>query len=86
MYLKQEKLWSLFKYFDPYNTNYITLDDLKEIFLRNGRLVPEEEIKTMMEEVDPNHNGKISLEDFHLLMEGENVDFKTWILLLFYLY
>lgn len=78
VYLKQEKLWSLFKYFDPYNSNFITLDDLKEIFLRNGRNLPEDEIKTMLGEVDPNRDGKISFEEFLELMKTEEVDFKSW--------
>ena len=64
MYLKSEKIWSLFKYFDQSNSNYITIDDLKEIFLRNGRNIPESEIKKMVSEVDPNNDGKISLDEF----------------------
>lgn len=45
IYLKAERLWSIFKYFDPSNTNYISLEDLKEIFLRNGRSIPDNEIE-----------------------------------------
>jgi len=77
VYLKGEKIWSLFKYFDPSNSNFITLESLKEIFLRSGRNIPEEELKNMVKEVDPNNDGKISLEEFQSLMKGEEVDFKS---------
>ena len=59
----------MFKYFDSSNTNYITLADLKEIFTRHGRNVPEEEIKEMVKEVDPNNDGKLSFEEFTTLMK-----------------
>jgi len=32
----------------------------------------------MVKEVDPNNDGKISLEEFQSLMKGEEVDFKSW--------
>ncbi len=53
------------------------MDDLKEIFLRNGRHIPESEIRKMVQEVDPNNDGKISLEEFKQLMIGEELDYKT---------
>ncbi|EGR29148.1 protein kinase domain protein [Ichthyophthirius multifiliis] len=59
------------------NNNYITIHDLKEIFLRNGRIIPENEIKKMVQEVDPNNDGKISLEEFKQLMIEEEVDYKA---------
>ena len=70
-YLTKEKLWSLFKYFDPSNQNFITLNDLKEIFARHGRAIPEEELKNMVKEVDPNSDGQISFEEFIGLMKGD---------------
>lgn len=37
VYLTKEKLWSLFKYFDPKNNNEITTENIQEIITRNGR-------------------------------------------------
>lgn len=31
----------------------------------------------MVKEVDPNNDGKISLDEFKLLMKGEEIDFKS---------
>ncbi|KAL4489468.1 hypothetical protein ABPG72_002764 [Tetrahymena utriculariae] len=76
-YLKQEKIWSIFKYFDPSNTNYISIADLREILLRNGRDIPELEIKQMVKEVNPENDGNISLAEFSRIMMGEQVDFKS---------
>lgn len=77
VHLKQEKLKSLFKYFDPFNSNFITFDDLKEIFLRNGRNLPDVEIQAMLGEVDLKREGKISIEEFLELMKADKVDFKN---------
>ena len=64
---------TLFNYFDSSKHNYITLEDLKDIFARHGQTRTEEEIKNMIKEVDPNNDGKISFEEFELLMKGENI-------------
>ncbi|KAL4439082.1 hypothetical protein ABPG74_008857 [Tetrahymena malaccensis] len=77
VYVKAEKIWSLFKYFDPSNTNYITIEDLKEIFLRNGRNIPDNEIKQMLKEVSPKTSGRITLEEFKKIMIGEELDIKS---------
>lgn len=63
-YLTNEKIKGLFSYFDPTNSNCITAKDLKEIFKRNGRTVSDKDIKQMINEVDPNNDGKLSYEEF----------------------
>lgn len=37
-YLNKEKLWSLFKYFDARNQNYLEIQDLDEAFRKGGCL------------------------------------------------
>lgn len=37
LYLTKERLWSLFRFFDMDNKNYITVEDMKQVFKREGR-------------------------------------------------
>jgi len=37
MYLNKERLWSLFRYFDVDNKNYITFEDIKIVLNKAGR-------------------------------------------------
>lgn len=54
VFMREEKLWNLFKYFDQNNLNQITFKDMQEIFKRHGKFYSEDEIKKMILEVDPN--------------------------------
>lgn len=41
LYLKEEMLWSVFKYFDVDNCNEITVANLKEAMIRLGKDISE---------------------------------------------
>ncbi|CAD8051707.1 unnamed protein product [Paramecium primaurelia] len=66
--LTREKLWSLFKYFDTLNVNYITKEDIKEALARHARQMSDEKIDQMIQEIDPNHDNKISFDEFLQMM------------------
>lgn len=68
LFMKEERLWNLFKYFDQDNTNQITQSNLNEIFRRHGKQFQESEIKNMIQEVDPNKDGKITFDEFKQIM------------------
>ena len=68
------KLWSLFKYFDVNGTNYITRDDIQEAFARLGRQLELKKIDEMICEIDPNHDGKITFDEFSAMMGVEGVE------------
>lgn len=36
-FLNKERLWNLFKYFDSDNKNFITIEDVRKAFEREGR-------------------------------------------------
>lgn len=40
LYLDKERLWAVFKQFDIENTNYITIDNLREVMKRKGKEIP----------------------------------------------
>lgn len=71
IYLTKEKLWSLFKYFDPNNQNFISADDLQEIFKRQGKNVSKDELIQLINEAVPNHDGKITFNDFVKIMKDD---------------
>ncbi|CAD8057194.1 unnamed protein product [Paramecium sonneborni] len=78
--LTKEKLLSLFKYFDHQNLNYITKQNIQEVFARHGKSINDEKINQMIYEINPNHNLKITFEEFCQIMSVEGVcqiiDFK----------
>lgn len=67
------KLWPLFKFFDTDNSNYITKDDLKEAFARNAKAFTDEQIDEMIYEIDPNHDNKISFDEFYEMFNNAGV-------------
>lgn len=64
-----QKLWNIFKYFDVSNNDYITVDDLKEIMKRTGRMQNDNEIIEMIKENDRAKDGRISFEEFCLMLD-----------------
>ena len=48
IYLNSEKLWMAFKHFDVDNTNYITLENLREAFARTGKKYEDNELENLM--------------------------------------
>ena len=68
------KLWSLFKYFDVNETNYITRGDIQEAFAKLGRHLESEKIDEMISEICLHHNGKITFDEFTAMMSNEGVE------------
>ena len=72
--LTKERLWTVFKYFDVNNANFITAGSLKEAFARAGRKFSPNDIQHMIKEVDESKDGKISFEEFVNMMKIEEDD------------
>lgn len=72
-YLNKEKLWLVFKYFDVDNTNFITIDNLREAMARGGKKMPENELATWMMESGAESSNRITFEDFTKMMAREGV-------------
>ncbi|CAD8148014.1 unnamed protein product [Paramecium pentaurelia] len=72
-FLTREKLWSLFKFFDTDNSNFITKDDIKEAFARNSKAFTDGQIDEMIAEIDPNHDNKISFEEFCQMFDNAGI-------------
>ena len=74
-FMDRENLWNIFKYFDVDNTNYIDIGNLKEILARNGRAISDNDIQQMIQEYDITKDGKISFEEFQMMMNvGEGLE------------
>lgn len=67
-YLNKEKLWHLFKYFDSDDDGFIKLQDIEDVFAREGRKLPEGELKQMLNEIGAKKQGVLDLEDFSKMM------------------
>lgn len=73
IYLNREKLYVVFKHFDIDNTNYITLNNLKEVMARAGRKIMNEVLIDWINEGAKAKDGKISFEDFYEMMKHEEI-------------
>lgn len=69
--MNDEKIWNLFKYFDINNTGFITKENLKEVISREGRRMKNEELETMISEIDTNKDGMIDFHDFKKMMQKD---------------
>jgi calcium-dependent protein kinase len=69
-FLTQEKLWTLFKHFDIDNTGYITAENLKQVMRKRktGKMLDDSEIEAMIKAHDIEENGKISFDEFKIMM------------------
>lgn len=63
-----EELVEAFKTFDKTNRGYYTCDELKEVMHAYGEKIGDEEVRLMFDETDIDHDGKITFEDFVLMM------------------
>jgi len=63
-----EELKEAFKTFDKGGKGYITWDELKEVMGTYGEKLSDDEITLMFSETDADKDGKISFEDFVLMM------------------
>lgn len=71
LYLTKEKLWTAFKHFSSENADYITAENLTQALIRSGKDVTVGEIEMMISEADPKHKGKITFEDFCLMISKD---------------
>lgn len=63
-----EELVEAFKTFDKNNKGFYNVDELKEVMHQYGEKLSDEEVKLMFDETDIDHDGKITFEDFVLMM------------------
>ncbi|CAF1174171.1 unnamed protein product [Adineta steineri] len=61
-----------FRRFDHNRDGFIEAEELKNILGQLGRNFSNEEIRTMIQKVDRDGNGKISIEEFAALVEKES--------------
>ena len=47
-YFQEEKLWTLYRYFDIHDKGYFNATDIVEVAARDGRNISNEEIDTLM--------------------------------------
>lgn len=66
--LQHANLMFAFHHFDSDNSGYITAENLKECFRREGKHLSDDEIKAMMSEVQHAQEDKISLQEFESYM------------------
>ncbi len=62
--LNEELLFALFKHFDTDDSEYITVENIKEAFGKAGKTFTDDQIREMVEKHDIEKNGKISFEEF----------------------
>ena len=63
-----EELVEAFKTFDKNGNGCITMQELKDVMHQYGEKLSDEEVKLMFDETDSDKDGKISFEDFVLMM------------------
>jgi calcium-dependent protein kinase len=66
--LQHANLIFAFHHFDSDNSGFITAENLRECFRREGKHLNDEEIKLMMNEVQHAQDDKISLQEFESYM------------------
>lgn len=71
--ITNEMLWALFKHFDTDNSGFISPENIKESFEKSGRVVSDSEIDKMLKDHDIEKNGKITFEEFKVMMGGFKV-------------
>lgn len=67
-YATKERLQSLFTHFDTSQSHTISGTTLKDAFTKLGHKLTEEEVHTIMDEHDIDHNHLITFEEFSALI------------------
>ncbi|XP_054274191.1 troponin C, isoallergen Bla g 6.0201-like [Macrosteles quadrilineatus] len=67
----EEELREAFRMYDKEGEGYITTDVLKEIFRELDRTITEEDLNSMIEEIDSDGSGTVDYEEFMEVMTGE---------------
>ena len=70
--LNDSRLKVLFKEFDVDNSGHITKENLKEAFERLDKIVTKSEIKEILEKHDHAGDGRLSFQEFKIMMLGED--------------
>lgn len=73
-YLKKDKMYQAFKYFDVDNSEAITVKNLKETMAREGRKLSTFELEEWIKEVDKKNDGKICFDEFLKMMKYDSRD------------
>ncbi|CAD8152911.1 unnamed protein product [Paramecium octaurelia] len=69
-FLNKERLWNLFKYFDSNNQNFITIEDVRKAFEREGRQLSQSKLISLFQEIMQNEEQKtIDFEQFCQMMQ-----------------
>ena len=76
--LSEQQLWTLFKKFDVDNTDFITTENLKTAFQRQGRnRISQREIDEIIQLHDREKNGKIDFNEFKVIFCPDESGKKT---------
>lgn len=76
--LNDSRLKVLFREFDVDNSGFITKDNLEEAFERLDKEVTKEEIEEVYAKHDHAKDGRISFQEFKIMMLGEDEVFDTF--------
>jgi calcium-dependent protein kinase len=79
-FLTEERMWSLFKYFDADDSNYITAENIKDTFDKEGKNFTGQEIAEMVSQHNTERNGRICFSEFKVMIQSvtdEDIDFRT---------
>ena len=66
--LKDHNVEQLFRFFDADNDGFMDVEEIKKVMINWGVTCTEEEARDIVEAVDLNEDGKVSLKEFSLLM------------------
>ena len=72
VYLNKERLYAAFKHFDIDNTNFITVDSLKETLARGGRKINNDVLEEWIKEISKAKK-TINFEEFYEMMKNEDI-------------
>ena len=73
VFLNQERLQTLFKYFDNDDTNYITTKNITEALARNGRKLKLEDIDLLFKECNIKTTNQMIFEEFVNIMKTDDL-------------
>lgn len=71
-YLNESRLLLIFKEFDIDDTGFITMDSLKKAFEKLEKPLSNSDIKKILDAHDDSKDGKISFDEFKIMMLGED--------------
>ena len=63
-----EELYEAFKTFDTKNRGYYDIEEMKEMMAKYGEKLTDREAELLFRDIDIDNDGKITFEDFVLMM------------------